>query len=232
MANFYFHTSLQYSATERLLLFKAPKRRVKMKNCYFPPLFRIGTKNFKTVFVELSTYAISVFSIEIHKNNINTSRVATFYQTKLTFSELLPSNTDFFPGKLYQTIFLSLSDVTLSKSLLAGVSANSTFSAVEYLWNLEQIAIKTFLASFKPNFIVDNIVKVQENRSWVIICVIGHYMRQWSTDLKKPFHWNVHCIEMFRSEDEISRRSFLSVNLENFVTYRKYNKWIQDPANI
>ena len=196
MANFYFHTSLQYSATERLLLFKAPKRRVKMKNCYFPPLFRIGTKSFKTVFVELSTYAISVFSIEIHKNNINISRVATFYQTKLTFSELLPSNTDFFPGKLYQTIFLSLSDVTLSKSLLAGVSANSTFSAVEYLWNLEQIAIKTFLASFKPNFILDNSKSSRKS-------VLGHYMRHWSLHasminrfeetipLKCSLHWNV-----------------------------------------
>ena len=166
----------------------------KWKIVIFPPYSGLERKVLR-LFVELSTYAISVFSIEIHKNNINTSRVATFYQTKLTFSELLPSNTDFFPGRLYQTIFLSLSDVTLSKSLLAGVSANSTFSAVEYLWNLEQIAI-TFLASFKPNFILDNSKSSRKS-------VLGHYMRHWSLHasminrfeetipLKCSLHWNV-----------------------------------------
>ena len=57
------------------------------------------------VFGEVPTYAISVsLTIEIHKNNIDISRF-TKKQYYIYYR--------IFPEKLYQTIFLSLSDVNL-----------------------------------------------------------------------------------------------------------------------
>ena len=57
-------------------IFLRYKKSVKIKSlCRFPPFFLIGTTRVKTVFVELPIYTIFVFlRIEIHKNNVDTSR--------------------------------------------------------------------------------------------------------------------------------------------------------------
>ena len=79
----------------------------------------------KTVFVVLPTYVISVaLTIEIHKNNINTSNVTNKQHYKIVFvymflpnktdifRDLLPYTTYFFQGNTsFQAIIFSLSDV-------------------------------------------------------------------------------------------------------------------------
>ena len=126
--NFYFHTSLW--CLEKVFSFLDMKKNSRNKKFnHFIPLFRIGATRVKTVFVELPTYAISVsLTIEIHKNNIDTSTVTnkqyykkyfskSFYQPKLAFlesycqilqtfcREILPENTSF---SLRREVILSL----------------------------------------------------------------------------------------------------------------------------
>ena len=77
---------------------------------FFPLIPDCDEKGSKTVFVELLTYTLSVsLTIEIHKNNIDTSRVTNKFLSNETdiFRELLPNTADFFSGKLYQTLLLS-----------------------------------------------------------------------------------------------------------------------------
>ena len=71
---------------------------------------------FCAVFVELPTCAISVsLTIEIHKNNIDTSKVTSKFLLNETdiFRELLPNTTDFFQGNCTKQYFFFLSNVNL-----------------------------------------------------------------------------------------------------------------------
>ena len=147
--NFYFHTSLW--CLEKVFSFLDMKKNSRNKKFnHFIPLFRIGATRVKTVFVELPTYAISVsLTIEIHKNNIDTSTVTNkqyykkyfskiFYQPKLAFRELLPNTTDFLQGNFTRKYFFLSQTWSYSKSLLTGISANSTSRRV---FDLEKLKI-------------------------------------------------------------------------------------------
>ena len=123
----------------------------------FSPLTPLGQQGLRLHFVKLLTYTISVpLTLEIHKNNINTFRVTnkSYYKKILfqkflsnemdNFRELLPNIIYFFQEKFTRQYFF-LSDVNLySKSLLAVISANSTFRTkfdftklkITHCWNI------------------------------------------------------------------------------------------------
>ena len=98
----------------------------------FSPLLQIETTRFKTVFfVKLPTYAISVsLAIEIHENNIETSRVTKKQYYKIIlfqklllnetdiFRELLLNTTDFPKGNCTRQYFFLSQMLTYSESLL------------------------------------------------------------------------------------------------------------------
>ena len=94
-------------------------------------------------FVELLTYAISIsLTIEIHKINIDTSKVTNKQYYKIIlfkkflsnktniFRELLPNTTDYFQKNCTRQYFFLFHIWTYSKPLLTGISANSTFRTV------------------------------------------------------------------------------------------------------
>ena len=98
---------------------------------FFPLIPDCDEKGLKTVFVELLTYALSVsLTIEIHKNNIDTSRVTNKFLSNESdiLRELLPNTTGFFQGNCIRHYFFQV--WTYSKSLLTGIRANSTLRTV------------------------------------------------------------------------------------------------------
>ena len=124
----------------------------------FSPLLQIETTRFKTVFfVKLPTYVISVsLAIEIHENNIETSRVAKKQYYKIIlfqklllnetdiFRELLLNTTDFPKGNCTRQYFFLSQMLTYSESLLIEISANSTFRTVFEVKNNTKNKYQTF----------------------------------------------------------------------------------------
>ena len=76
------------------------------------------------------------------------------------------------------------------------------------MWNLEQIAIKTYLVSLEPKFVPNNIIKVHENSRWAK--KIMNFFIQGTLFQILCKHCvsdqqicRNHYIEMFRSEEEL-----------------------------
>ena len=125
---------------EGFIFLRHQKRSVKIKKlCIFLPLFMIGMTRVKIVFVKLQTYTISIsLTKEIHKTPLTPSELLTnstikFQEVFIKWKWHFQVTTDFFQGNCTRQYFFLSKIWTYSKSLLTGISANSTFSSLLHL---------------------------------------------------------------------------------------------------